>query len=439
MTPARYFAADTPACALTHPQASAQPADLATRLLQLRAVTEALAAPLSAEDCQAQSMPDCSPVKWHLAHTTWFFETFVLGRHDPGYRPRHPEYRVLFNSYYQAVGERHPRPQRGLLTRPGLKEVMDYRHEIEQTVAALLARRGDDSALREIVELGMNHEEQHQELILTDLKHLLSCNPTLPAYQPAAPVALPPGTPAGWTHYAAGQTRIGHGGPGFAFDNEAPAHDVLLPPFHLANRLVTQHEYLEFIQDGGYRRPELWLSQGWDMVCAQGWRAPLYWQGQKDDWQVFTLAGLQPLDLQAPVCHVSYFEADAYARWSRVRLPREAEWELAARRHAGARANLLESGRLAPCPAPRPGVAGGPVQFIGDTWEWTASAYDAYPGFKPAAGAIGEYNGKFMCNQYVLRGGSCVTPQRHIRPSYRNFFPPEARWQFSGIRLARDS
>nr|WP_244193853.1 ergothioneine biosynthesis protein EgtB [Bordetella genomosp. 12] len=435
----RPFAADPLSCALTHPLPAAPPADSAARLLHLRAATEALAAPLSPEDCQAQSMPDCSPVKWHLAHTTWFFETFILARQDPGYRPRHPEYRVLFNSYYQSVGDRHPRPQRGLLTRPSLDAVMAYRHEVEQAVANLLARRPDDPALHHMVELGMNHEEQHQELILTDLKHLLSCNPCLPAYLPAPVLTLPPGTPAGWTYYAGGQTRIGHTGPGFAFDNEGPAHDVLLPPFHLANRLVTQHEYLQFILDGGYRRPELWLSQGWDLVCAQGWRAPLYWQGQKDEWQAFTLAGLQALDLQAPVCHVSYFEADAYARWARVRLPREAEWELAARRHAGAAPNLLESGRFAPCPAPRPGMAGGPVQFFGDVWEWTASAYDAYPGFKPAAGAIGEYNGKFMCNQYVLRGGSCVTPARHIRNSYRNFFPPEARWQFSGIRLARDN
>ncbi|AMD47336.1 ergothioneine biosynthesis protein EgtB [Bordetella holmesii] len=436
---ARPFAASNVTCALTHPHSVAAPADAAARLLQMRAMTEALAAPLTAEDCQAQSMPDCSPVKWHLAHTTWFFETFVLARHDPRYRARHPQYRVLFNSYYQAVGDRHPRPQRGLLTRPSLKEVLDYRHEVEHAVANLLTQHPGDDALHQIVELGINHEEQHQELILTDLKHLLSCNPALPAYLPAAGLTLPPATPTGWTRYAGGQTRIGHSGDGFAFDNECPAHDVLLPSFHLANRLVTQYEYLQFMLDGGYRRPDLWLSQGWDTVCAQGWRAPLYWQGQQDEWQAFTLAGLQPLDLQAPVCHVSYFEADAYARWSRVRLPREAEWELAALRHPAATANLLESGHYAPCPAPRPGVAGGPVQLIGDVWEWTASAYDAYPGFHAAAGAIGEYNGKFMCNQYVLRGGSCVTPQRHIRNTYRNFFPPEARWQFSGIRLARDN
>lgn len=437
--PARHFANDSSSCVLTQPPAPARPRDLCSEFIHARATSCALAEPLSAEDCQAQSMPDCSPVKWHLAHTTWFFETFALARHHPNYRPRHPEYRMLFNSYYNTVGERHPRPQRGLLTRPSLAEIMAYRQEVDQAVAELLISAPGDQALHDIVELGINHEEQHQELILTDLKHLLSINPTHPAYRPPGPPPLPPATPAGWSHFDGGIQRIGHSGSNFAFDNEGPAHEVLLQPFHLANRLVTQHEYLQFMLDGGYRRPELWLSQGWDAVNAQGWRAPQYWLGQKDEWRIFTLHGLQELDLQAPVHHVSYFEADAYARWARVRLPKEAEWEIAAKRAGDlSRANLLENARLAPCPAARASTSGGPAQLFGDVWEWTSSAYDAYPGFRAAPGAVGEYNGKFMCNQFVLRGGSCVTPRRHIRASYRNFFPPEARWQFSGIRLARD-
>lgn len=436
------------ACALTHPPlARKTPVTLAERYEDVRATTRRLAAPLSAEDCQAQSMPDCSPTKWHLAHTTWFFETFVLARFHPAHRPVDPQYRVLFNSYYHGVGERHPRPQRGLLTRPTLDEVLHYRERVDASMQVLLRRLADDpegADTRALIELGLHHEQQHQELILTDIKHLLSCNPIAPAYAEAPAPGLPPGTPAGWTRYEGGIVRIGHAGSGFAFDNESPAHDVLLTPFYLSNRLVTQAEYLAFMLDGGYRRPELWLSLGWDQVCAQSWRAPMYWQGQKDEWQVFTLHGLQPLDLQAPVVHVSYFEADAYARWARVRLPREAEWEHATRSRQGvvpgadAHANLLDTGRLGPCPAPRPNAAGGPVQLYGDAWEWTSTSYDAYPGFTAPAGAVGEYNGKFMCNQYVLRGGSCATPASHIRASYRNFFPADARWQFSGIRLARD-
>lgn len=430
------------ACLLTRPGASG-PAGLPDRYDAVRAATAALAAPLSPEDCQAQSMPDCSPVKWHLAHTTWFFETFLLSRHAPGYRAFHPSYRMLFNSYYNAIGARHPRPQRGLLTRPDLAEVLRYREHVDEAMRALIARQAGDAAFDALLALGLNHEQQHQELILTDVKHLLYANPLRPAYAANGAPALPPATPAGWTEYAGGVTRIGHDGGGFAFDNEAPAHDTLLGRFHLANRLVTQHEYLAFIRDGGYSRPELWLSQGWDRVCAEGWRAPLYWEGERDDWQVFTLHGMQELELQAPVTHVSYFEADAYARWARVRLPRESEWESAARRQPdgspGVHANMLESGHLDTRPAPaRPGWS-GPAQLYGDAWEWTSSAYEAYPGFRPDSGAVGEYNGKFMCNQYVLRGGSCVTPRSHIRASYRNFFPPEARWQFSGIRLARDA
>jgi len=432
-----------PACLLTHPACPQQDAEptLAQRYERVRGQTRALAEPLSPEDCQIQSMPDCSPVKWHLAHTTWFFETFILGRFEPQRPPFHPQYRMLFNSYYNAIGARHPRPQRGMLSRPPLADVWRYREATDDAMHALLQRLGgEDPAFDQLVDLGLHHEQQHQELILTDIKHALSLNPLWPAYASTRPGALPAATPAGWTRYDGGRVRIGHEQAGFAFDNESPAHDVLLLPFHLADRLVTQGEYLEFMLDGGYRRPELWLSLGWDQVCAQQWRAPLYWEGRKDDWQAYTLHGMQPLDLQAPVTHISYYEADAYARWARVRLPREAEWEHAARlATAPAHANLLDSGHLHPRAAPQRPPAGGPVQLYGDAWEWTSSAYDAYPGFTPPAGAVGEYNGKFMCNQYVLRGGSCVTPADHIRPTYRNFFPPEARWQFSGIRLARDA
>ncbi|WP_459618158.1 ergothioneine biosynthesis protein EgtB [Bordetella sp. 2513F-2] len=434
-----------PACLLTRPGAAAGDTRTpAQRYEAVRRKTLELAQPLSPEDCQVQSMPDCSPVKWHLAHTTWFFETFLIGRHDPGRAPFHPRYRMLFNSYYNAIGEKYPRPQRGLLSRPPLADVLRYREHVDAAMQALIAHMGQDPEFDALLDLGLNHEQQHQELILTDVKHMLSCNPLRPPYRDEPPAgSLPAGTPMGWTRYAGGIVRQGHEGQGFAFDNERPAHDTLLAPYFLANRLVTQGEFLEFILDGGYRRPELWLSLGWDEINRHGWKAPLYWQGEKQEWQVYTLHGMQPLDPLAPVVHVSYYEADAYARWARVRLPREAEWEHAARQAGDpsaqeARANLLESGHLAPRPA---GARhdGAPAQLYGDAWEWTSSAYDAYPGFTPPAGAVGEYNGKFMCNQYVLRGGSCVTPRGHLRPTYRNFFPPEARWQFSGIRLARDA
>jgi len=430
-------------CLLTRPGTAAQDNEpqLAQRYDAVRRLSVALAQPLGPEDCQVQSMPDCSPVKWHLAHTTWFFETFVIGRFDPGREPFHPQYRMLFNSYYNAVGDKYPRPQRGLLTRPALHEVLRYREHVDAAMRALLAQH-DDPELEALVTLGLHHEQQHQELILTDVKHLLSCNPLRPAYSDRpAPGALPGGMPMGWTRYAGEVVRQGHDGQGFAFDNESPQHHVLLHPHLLADRLVTQGEYLEFMLDGGYRRPELWLSLGWDHVQRLGWNAPLYWEGEKQNWQVFTLHGMHPLDPHAPVTHVSYFEADAYARWAGARLPRESEWEHAARTRGAApeaRANLLESGHLQPRPAPAHD-GHGPSQFYGDCWEWTSSAYDAYPGYHPPAGAVGEYNGKFMCSQFVLRGGSCVTPRDHIRATYRNFFPPEARWQFSGIRLARDA
>jgi len=412
---------------------------LQQRLLAVRATTTALATPLSAEDCAVQSMADASPTKWHLAHTSWFFETFVLQPFMEDYRPLDPAYRVLFNSYYVGVGERHPRPQRGLLTRPSLDDVRRYRAHVDAALERLLGQPAAAEALG-LIELGVQHEQQHQELILTDIKHALSCSPLHPAYLPPRQLPVSPAPAMRWLPFDRGVVPIGHRGPGFAFDNEGPAHDVLLQPFELASRPVTQGEYLEFIDDGGYARAELWLSLGWDTRQAQGWEAPLHWVRAGRGWQVFTLRGLAEVDAHAPVTHVSYFEADAYARWRGARLPTEAEWEHGVRTAAadptadGVAGNFLESGVL----TPRAAVAGTtPLQqAFGDVWEWTASAYAPYPGYRPAAGAVGEYNGKFMCNQYVLRGGSCATPRSHIRASYRNFFPPDARWQFSGLRLA---
>jgi ergothioneine biosynthesis protein EgtB len=402
------------------------------RYRNVRAQSLALAAPLSAEDCALQSMPDASPVKWHLAHTTWFFETFLLeGR--ARYRPFDPAYRVLFNSYYDGVGERHPRPQRGLLSRPSMDEVLAYRRHVDDAMAKLLEAL--DPAL---VELGLQHEQQHQELILTDLKHLLSRNPLKPAYQKHWPLTTIRARKAQWIAFPGGLAEIGHGGHGFAFDNELPRHRVFLEPFEIASHPVTHGELMRFIDDGGYRRPELWLSAGWDTVCAHGWRAPLYWAHRDGAWHTFTLHGEVPVDPHTPACHLSFFEADAYARWAGTRLPTEAEWELAAR-DAPAQGNFLETGALHPLASREDPPPGRLAQAFGDVWEWTRSDYAPYPGFRTAAGAVGEYNGKFMANQYVLRGGSCATPREHIRPTYRNFFPADARWQFSGLRLARDA
>ena len=423
---------------------------LAQRLAAVRAQTLALAAPLSEADCQVQSMPDASPVKWHLAHTTWFFETFVLERFEPGFRPWHPAFRVLFNSYYQGVGDQHPRPQRGLVTRPALAEVKAWRASVDERLQALLAAPppGQGDAIAALVELGLQHEQQHQELILTDLLHLLSCNPLAPAYADAPPPAVhdaaPPG---GWTRVDGGVVEIGHAGAGFAFDNETPRHRVYLRPCALADDLVTQGDWRAFMADGGYDDARWWLAAGWDWRQAQGIAAPLYWRRDGEGgWCRFTLRGLQPLDERAPVVHVSAYEADAYARWHGAqhgaphRLPTEAEWEQAAQRAGTAaidRARGVDDGALLPLP-PSATLPAGPRQLFGEVWQWTASAYQAYPGFRPAEGAIGQYNAKFMVNQLVLRGGSCATPRSHLRASYRNFFPPEARWQFSGLRLARD-
>jgi ergothioneine biosynthesis protein EgtB len=405
----------------------------------VRIATEQLAAPLSAEDCAIQSMPDASPVKWHLAHTSWFFETFVLAPHLPGYRLFHPSFRVLFNSYYNGIGDKHPRPRRGLLSRPSLEEVHAYRLHIDAAMAELMDRGTLPSTISALIELGLNHEQQHQELILTDVLHLLSCNPLKPPYEPsprAADTRTDDARPLAWIAYGEGIVDIGHDGSQFAFDNETPRHRQYLNGFSLASREVTNGEYLAFIDDAGYRRPGLWLSEGWDWLAANSIDAPLYWQRDGRGWLEFGLHGLRPVQPSAPVCHVSLFEADAYARWAGARLPSEGEWEVAASGRP-VEGNFVESGSLEPRAA-----NGAPVtlsQLFGDVWEWTLSAYAPYPGYRPATGALGEYNGKFMCNQYVLRGGSCVSPTSHLRATYRNFFPAAARWQFTGIRLARDS
>lgn len=376
----------------------------------VREQTERLCAPLAIEDYVVQAMADVSPAKWHLAHTTWFFETFVLEPRLPGYRPLEPRYRVLFNSYYDGVGPQFERAARGRLSRPTVAEIYGYRAHVDKAMAALLDR--PDAEVAPIVELGLCHEQQHQELLLTDLKYNLGVNPLRPAYHDAEPRRDGPG-PLTFIARPGGVVEIGHDGTGFAFDNEAPRHRVWLEPFALASRLVTNGEYRAFVEDGGYRRPELWLSEGWKTAQAQGWQAPLYWERDHGAWQAFTLAGMRPLDPDAPVVHVSYYEADAYARWRGQRLPTEAEWEVVA----------------ADPPA-------GCAELFDEAWQWTASAYLPYPGFHPLPGAVGEYNGKFMMNQMVLRGGSRATPPGHSRPTYRNFFPPDARWQFSGLRLA---
>lgn len=405
------------------------------RYRAVRDLTEHLAAPLGPEDQTIQSMPDVSPTKWHRAHTTWFFETFVLKPHLAGYREYDPAFGYLFNSYYEQVGERHPRPQRGLISRPTVAEVGGYRAHVDAAMQRLIETANQDlrPTLATLVELGLHHEQQHQELSLMDIKHVFSCNPLHPAYraaQPPGPGNIPPSS---WVGFDGGLVEIGHDGDGFAFDNEGPRHKVWLEPYRLANRLVTAGAFLEFMEDGGYEKPEIWLSEGWATVQARGWRAPLYWEEIDGHWQVFTLAGRRPVDPREPVVHVSYYEADAFARWAGHRLPTEAEWETAAADLPVA-GNFVDTGTLHPRPAS--GSASGLQQMFGDVWEWTLSPYSPYPGFRPVEGAIGEYNGKFMINQMVLRGGCCATPPGHTRATYRNFFPPDARWAFSGFRLA---
>ena len=378
-------------------------------------------------------MPDVSPPKWHLAHTSWFFETFLLKPYYPDYRPFHPRFEYLFNSYYEGVGPRHPRPERGLLSRPTVEEVYAYRALVDRAMLRLL--EDDRPEVEPLLTLGINHEQQHQELLVTDIKYNFAVNPLGPEYRSSRTQTGRTAPPLEWLRYDGGVREIGHDGSGFAFDNERPRHPVYLGSYRLASRLTTNGEYLRFIEDGGYSRASLWLSDGWRAVQERGWQAPLYWERRDAEWWTFTLAGMRPVDPREPVCHVSYYEADAFARWAGCRLPTEAEWEVAA---AGVPVdgNLLDPARLHPAVAPP--AAGNPAQLYGDVWDWTASPYSAYPGFRPAEGPVGEYNGKFMCNQLVLRGGSCATPPGHIRSTYRNFFPPEARWQFSGIRLAAD-
>ena len=407
---------------------------------EVRSVSEKLCKPLTTEDFVVQSMEDVSPTKWHLAHTSWFFETFVLAGQDEAYQPVFPEYSYLFNSYYIQAGDRYSRHRRGLITRPGVQEVFEYRHEIDQQVITFLkeASRPALEELSPIIEIGINHEQQHQELMMSDIKHVFSCNPLYPVYMEmeAGSVQDVPGIT--WVSFEEGISRIGHNGNGFCFDNEMPCHRHFLESFQLANRLVTNGEYIQFIEDGGYREPTLWLSEGWATVEELGWRAPLYWREIDGEWHYFALDGLKKVDPSEPVCHLSYFEADAFARWASARLPSEAEWEVAS---AGVQlqGNFVDNQRYHPAPVNAEEFTGLPLQMFGDAWEWTNSPYIGYPGYKPIEGALGEYNGKFMCNQMVLRGGSCVTSQSHIRKTYRNFFPTLARWQFTGIRLAKDA
>ena len=416
--------------------------DLGGRYGHVRDRTEALAEPLGPEDQVVQSMPDCSPTKWHRGHTSWFFEEFVLGPRAPGYEVYDPAFRYLFNSYYETVGARQPRDRRGMITRPTVDEVGAYRAAVDDAMGALLGgERPIPPAVGALVTLGLHHEEQHQELLLMDAKHLLFQNPLRPAYRPVDAPAPGSADDAEWVSHDGGLVEIGHDGRGFAFDNELPRHAVHLTPFAIADRLVTCADWLAFIDDGGYERAELWLSDGWYAVQSEAWEAPLYWERADDNaWQVFSLGGLRPLDPAEPVVHVSYYEADAYARWAGHRLPTEPEWEALATPFAaeGVEGRFLDSRVLHPRPAGRRLHGGPPRQLFGDVWEWTASPYVAYPGFHPAEGAVGEYNGKFMVNQQVLRGGCCITPAGHARATYRNFYPPAARWAFGGLRLATD-
>jgi len=408
----------------------------------VRAQTEALSAPLQTEDYVVSSMVDVSPTKWHLAHTSWFFETFVLRPHAPAYVPLDDRYAYLFNSYYVQAGERHCRAQRGLATRPTVAEVYEYRAHVDEAMRALLDAIGGDAAhpATSLVEIGINHEQQHQELLLTDIKHVFWTNPLRPVYVPRLVESPGETPPVAWIDVAGGVYRIGHdpdaAGAGFAFDNEGPAHRVFAESFSLASRLVTNAEYLEFVEDGGYRAAPLWLSNGWATVQQGGWTAPIYWEKSDAGWSEFTLAGTRPLDPAEPVCAISYYEADAFARWAGYRLPTEMEWEIVAGA-APVEGRFVEARRFHPGPAAADGK--GPQQLYGDAWQWTQSPYVAYPGYSPAPGAIGEYNGKWMSDQWVLRGASCATPQSHARRTYRNFFPSDARWQFAGMRLAKNA
>ncbi len=413
---------------------SSSPTTLIEGYQAIREASEALCKPLEIEDYGIQTMPDVSPPKWHLAHTSWFFETFLLKPYLKGYREFHADYVRLFNSYYDQVGEYHPRPQRGFLSRPTVKDILSYRAHVNEAMQQLLGQT-DHSAWADIetrTVIGLNHEQQHQELLLTDIKHIFACNPLRPVYRDLPQISAT-AAPRQWIEQPGGLIEIGATGEGFAYDNEFPRHKVYLQPFKLASRLITNAEYLAFIEDAGYDRPELWLSEGWKAIKEGRFSKPLYWELRDGEWWQMTLSGMQMLDPNAPVCHVNYFEADAYANWAGKRLPTEGEWESVAAVNS-VEGNLRDAGYLQPQASETEGLQ----QLFGDVWEWTQTAYNPYPGFHAPKGALGEYNGKFMCGQYVLRGGSCVTPANHISASYRNFFYPADQWQFSGIRLAED-
>jgi ergothioneine biosynthesis protein EgtB len=401
---------------------------LLQRYAAIRRATKVITEGLSAEDQMVQSMPEASPTKWHLAHTSWFFETFILNPNVPGYRLFHDDFTFLFNSYYKQLGSHPNRAFRGLFSRPSLDQVLDYRQHVDRHMVELLAANTDHK-IASLTEIGLNHEQQHQELIITDIKHGLWSNPLRPAWRKSLQSSRTKPAQFQWADFDENLYSIGFAGDGFSFDNEGPRHQVFVNRFSIASRPVTNADYLDFMRDGGYSRPDLWLSEGWDIVNTQQWKSPLYWEELDGYCNTFTASGPQPLDLDEPVCHVSYYEADAYAHWAGARLPSEAEWEIAASSQA-IEGNFLESGRFHP-------AASDSNQFFGDVWEWTSSPYMGYPGFRPTEGALGEYNGKFMINQMVLRGGSCATPQSHIRATYRNFFPPQVRWQFMGLRLAK--
>ena len=444
-TEAKVVRDTAPGCHALSENSELSSPSLLSRFHLVRATTARLIEGLAPEDFVVQSMDDVSPTKWHLAHTSWFWETFVLARWMPTYKPFHPQYHYLFNSYYVQAGERHCRAQRGYLSRPTVAEVLEYRRHVDDRMAALLTHHGEGGGppeLTNLVELGLNHEQQHQELMLTDLKHVFSVNPLRPEYRSSGPAsnpvaALGDSPSVGWIGFDGGIARVGWEGAGFHFDNEAPRHRRFLEPFELADRLVTNGEYLAFLEDEGYRRAELWMSEGWARREAEGWTEPFYWERKGDAWWIFTLSGMRPLDLAEPASHLTWFEADAFARWSGARLPREDEWEVAAAA-LPVQGNLADTERYHPQRA-RPGLEEPQLrQIFGDVWEWTASSYSPYPGYVPFEGVAGEYNGKFMCGQFVLRGGSCATPRTHVRHTYRNFFYPDAAWQFTGVRLARD-
>jgi ergothioneine biosynthesis protein EgtB len=419
--------------------APASKSELARQYHLVRHFSEKLCETLEPEDCVIQTMPETSPTKWHLAHTSWFFETFLLKQFLPGYQSAHPQYGFLFNSYYNAAGPFYSRPHRGLLSRPTVKEALHFRTDIDILVSDLIESADDQllAKLEPILTLGLNHEQQHQELMLTDIKHVFWQNPLRPVFRKREPAGTAPVPAIQWLNFNEGIYWLGHEGSGFSYDNEGPRHRVLIPSFSLASRLVTNAEYLAFIEDGGYQGAEFWLSLGWNTVRERGWDSPLYWEKREGKWFTMTLAGMTPLNPDEPVCHVSLFEADAYARWAGARLATEEEWEMASS-GLPLKGNFADTERFHVSAVDSPASSGKPAQMFGDVWEWTRSSYSPYPGYSAVAGALGEYNGKFMCNQYVLRGGSCATSQSHIRRTYRNFFPPDAKWQFTGIRLAKD-